>query len=238
MATSTSNQFDAIIVGAGPGGSAIAALLAKAGLHVLLVDKNAAAGGKMLTVQQDGFFYEMFPINAVPSRDSLFEKLTSALELENEVKVIYPNPVGRFYFELPGGEIRTMELPNKNPSPFSFRHLLGLSWWGFFKFLRIMAEMVAMKPEKLEKLAGVSALEFMNRHNLPQSLKSYLLSVYTEGYFEAPPDRVSAAAMIRAVQQTANFGGGRYYQGGVGRVFQGFAHAVEHRISRIQLLPA
>jgi prolycopene isomerase len=227
LATSTSNQFDAIIVGAGPGGSAMAALLAKAGLHVLLVDKNAAAGGKMLTVQRDGFNYEMFPINAVPSRNSLFEKLTSELELENEVKVIYPNPVGRFYFELPGGEIRTMELPNKNPSPFGFKQLLGLSWMGFFRFLRIMAEMVAMKAGQLEKLAGVSALEFMNRHNLPQSLKSYLLSVYTEGYFEAPPDRVSAAAMIRAVQQTANFGGGRYYQGGVGSVFQGFTHAVE-----------
>jgi phytoene dehydrogenase-like protein len=227
MATSSSNQFDAIIVGAGPGGSAMAALLAKAGMHVLLVDKNAAAGGKMLTVQRDGFFYEMFPINAVPSRSSLFEKLTSELELESEVKVIYPNPVGRFYFELPGGEIRTMELPNKNPSPFGFRQLLGLSWKGFFKFLRVMAEMVTMKPGQQEKLAGVSALEFMNRHNLPQSLKSYLLSVYTEGYFETPPDRVSAAAMIRAVQQTANFGGGRYYQGGVGSVFQGFAHAVE-----------
>ncbi len=227
MATSDKNQFDAIIVGAGPGGSAIAALLAKAGLHVLLVDKNAAAGGKMLTVQRDGFFYEMFPINAVPARSSLFEKLTGELELENEVKIIYPNPVGQFYFELPGGEIRTMELPNKNPSPFGFKQLLGLSWLGFFKFLRIMAEMVAMKPGQLEKLAGVSALEFMNRRNLPQSLKSYLLSVYTEGYFEAPPDRVSAAAMIRAVQQTANFGGGRYYQGGVGSVFQRFAHVVE-----------
>jgi phytoene dehydrogenase-like protein len=227
MATSNGNPFDAIIVGAGPGGSAIAALLAKAGLHVLLVDKNTAAGGKMLTVQRDGFFFEMFPINAVPSRSSLFEKLTSELELENEVKVIYPNPVGRFYFELPGGEIRTMELPNKNPSPYGFRQLLGLSWMGFFKFLRIMAEMVAMKPGQLEKFSGVSALEFMNHHNLPQSLKSYLLSVYTEGYFEAPPDRVSAAAMIRAVQQTANLGGGRYYQGGVGSVFQGFTHAVE-----------
>ena len=87
--------------------------------------------------------------------------------------------------------------------------------------------MVSIKPGQLEKLAGSSALDYLNSHNLPQSLKSYLLSVYTEGYFEAPPDRVSAAAMIRAVQQTANYGGGRYYQGGMGTVFQGFAQAVE-----------
>ncbi len=220
-------MYDAIIVGAGPGGSALAALLAKAGLYVLLVDKNSTAGGKMLTVQREGFYYEMFPINAVPSRNSLFEELIQDLELEEEVKVIYPNPVGRFYFELPGGEIRTMQLSVKNPSPIGFKRLLGLSWIGFIKFLRVFARMVSMKPEQIETLSQTSALEYINKHNLPQSLKSYLLSVYTEGFFEAPPDRVSAAAMIRAVQQTANFGGGRYYQKGVGSVFQGFARAVE-----------
>ena len=105
------DTYDAIIVGAGPGGSAIAALLAKAGLRVLLVDKKAQAGGKMLTVERDGFQYKMFPINAVPSRNSHFERLIRELEIGEEVKVIYPNPVGRFYFELPEGEIRTMEMP-------------------------------------------------------------------------------------------------------------------------------
>lgn len=227
MASPDGNKYDAIIVGAGPGGSAIAALLAKEGLRVLLVDKNSMAGGKMMTIQRDGFFYEMFPINAVPSRNSLFEKLIRDLGLENEVQVIYPNPVGRFYFELPGGEIRTLEMSVKNPSPFGFKHLLGLNWIGFFKFLRIFAKMVSMKPEQLDELAGTTALDYISSHNLPQSLKSYLLSIYTEGYFEATPDRVSAAAMISAVQQTTNFGGGRYYQAGIGSVFQGFAHAVE-----------
>ena len=53
----------------------------------------------------------MFPINAVPSRNSHFERLIRELEIGEEVKVIYPNPVGRFYFELPEGEIRTMEMP-------------------------------------------------------------------------------------------------------------------------------
>jgi prolycopene isomerase len=230
---SSSSQYDAIIVGAGPGGSAIAALLAKAGLRVLLVDKNSTAGGKMLTIQRDGFTYEMFPINAVPSRSSLFEKLVRDFELGNEVKVIYPDLVGRFYFELPSGEIRTMELASKNPSPLGFRRLLGLSWVGLYRFIRIFAEMVSMKPEQIEKLAGTSALEYINRHNPPQSLKSYLLSVYCEGYFEATPDRVSAAAMICAVQQTANFGGGRYYQGGVGSVFEAFTHVVERHAGRV-----
>ena len=222
--TNVKNEYDAIIVGAGPGGTAIAALLAKDGLKVLLVDKNSIAGGKMLTVQRDGFYYEMFPINGVPSRNSHFEKLIHDLELESELEVIYPSPIGTFYFELPSGEVRTMQMSN---SPFGFRRLLGLSWMGFFKFLRVMGKMASYKPEDIDKLAGISALDYLNSENIPQSLKSYLLSVFPEGYFEAPADRVSAAAMIRAVQQTSQSGGGRYYKRGVGSVFQGFSRAVE-----------
>lgn len=155
MATAIGNKFDAIIVGAGPGGSSIAALLAKEGLNVLLIDKHSVAGGKMLTVERDGFYYEMFPINAVPSHNSLFEKLISDLGLENEVQVLYPNPVGRFYFELPGGEIRTLEMPNKNPSPLGFKRLLGLNWIGFFK----LGEGLAGKQIQKQLETNLSALK-------------------------------------------------------------------------------
>lgn len=227
------NSYDVIIIGAGPGGSTIAALLAKAGWQVLLVDKNAVPGGKMLPVHKDGFDYEMFPINAVPSRNTLFEQLTQELELEDQIHVIYPNPVGRFYFELPTGEIRTLEMSDKTPSPFGFKRLLGLSWIGFFKFMRIFSKMISTKPDQLEKLAGLSALEYIDQQNLPKSLRSYLLSVYAEGFFQSSPDRLSAAAMIRAVQQTTKDGGGRYYIGGIGSVFVAFANAVERYGSRV-----
>ena len=42
-------QFDAIVVGAGFGGATCAALLSQRGLRTLLVDKNAAPGGKAMT---------------------------------------------------------------------------------------------------------------------------------------------------------------------------------------------
>lgn len=55
-------RYDAIIVGAGIGGATCGALLAKRGLRVLLVDKNAKPGGKAMTVAKDGFRYELWPI--------------------------------------------------------------------------------------------------------------------------------------------------------------------------------
>jgi phytoene dehydrogenase-like protein len=223
----TETDYDVIVVGAGPGGSALAALLAKAGLRTLLVDKNRAAGGRMMTVHRDGFSFELFPINCVPATDSLFEKLTQDLGLEDQVQVIYPELVGRFYFELPDGEIRTMDMLAKRQSLSDLRRLLGLRLWDLFKLVRFFRDMLAMGAERLQDLADISALDFLTRYHLPQSLFSYLLSVYAEGFFETPADRISAAAMVRAIQQTARQGGGRYYQGGVGAIFQAFAGAVE-----------
>jgi len=84
------NQFDIIVVGAGPGGASVAALLAKKGKRVLLVDKNNKAGGRMTTVQRGGFSFEMFPINCVPTNNSNFEKLLKAIDAEDEVDLIVP----------------------------------------------------------------------------------------------------------------------------------------------------
>lgn len=52
---SVSDQFDAVVIGSGVGGSCVAALLAKAGLRVLLTEKNRYLGGRFSTVDHDGF---------------------------------------------------------------------------------------------------------------------------------------------------------------------------------------
>ncbi len=51
------NTYDAIVVGAGFGGSSCAGLLAKRGLEVLLVEKNARAGGKAMSISKGGYTY-------------------------------------------------------------------------------------------------------------------------------------------------------------------------------------
>ena len=65
------NNYDAIVVGAGPGGVTVASLLSNSGKKVLLADKNPKCGGRMMTVVRDGFHYELFPINCVPQHNSL-----------------------------------------------------------------------------------------------------------------------------------------------------------------------
>jgi all-trans-retinol 13,14-reductase len=69
-----SDQWDAIIVGAGIGGLTAAAMLVKAGLRVLVLEKNRHPGGTGYVYQRKGFTFPMGPLGfSTPSlvRDTL-----------------------------------------------------------------------------------------------------------------------------------------------------------------------
>jgi prolycopene isomerase len=88
-------KFDVIVVGAGPGGSAAAALMAKEGKKVLLVDKNKSAGGRMITIHdKEGFHYELFPINGCPGEGSQMDNVLKRIGKENAVQRIIPKQLG------------------------------------------------------------------------------------------------------------------------------------------------
>jgi phytoene dehydrogenase-like protein len=80
-----SKKYDVIVIGAGPGGATSAAILAKSGLKVLLLDKNTKAGGKTMTVSKNGFKYEYWPICASPAGGFQFQAIIKQLGLEKEL---------------------------------------------------------------------------------------------------------------------------------------------------------
>jgi len=59
---SGTNDVDVIVVGAGYGGAAVAALGADQGKRVALLDKTPRAGGKTQTLDGKGYRYEMFGV--------------------------------------------------------------------------------------------------------------------------------------------------------------------------------
>ena len=57
-----SNQaYDVVVIGSGPGGLSAATLLQKRGLDCLLIEKNNLLGGKMISIEKDGYAYDLFP---------------------------------------------------------------------------------------------------------------------------------------------------------------------------------
>ena len=83
------NQFDVIVIGAGPGGATIAALLAHSDKKVLLIDKNPKPGGRMMTINKWGHTYEMFPIGGVPGKNSLYDVLSDRLGKSHLVDPVF-----------------------------------------------------------------------------------------------------------------------------------------------------
>lgn len=63
----TTAQYDVIVIGSGPGGSACATLLQKRGIKTLLIEKNSFLGGQMVSIEQDGYAYDLFPHGQVPT---------------------------------------------------------------------------------------------------------------------------------------------------------------------------
>jgi len=57
-----SDRWDAIIVGAGVGGLTAASILVKAGLHVLILEKNPHPGGTAYVYHRKGFTFPMGPL--------------------------------------------------------------------------------------------------------------------------------------------------------------------------------
>jgi len=219
-------HYDAIVVGAGPGGSALAALLAKKGLSTLLVDKNPRAGGRMMTFQRQGFYYELFPINGVPRHNSHFESVLQELGLQDEVKTIYPEKTGVILYEDEKGVVRSWDMDT--PSVLMLRALGVRLWnlrevWQTFNFLKHMA---TLPPEVIEELYDTPAMDYVNLFRIPKGMYTYFLASFGEGAFEMTSDKTSAAEMIKLFQDTVKNSGGRYYEKGIGHVFETYARAV------------
>ncbi len=224
-------HYDVIVIGAGPGGTTAASLLANKGKKVLLVDKNPSPGGRMLTVQKNGFKYEMFPINCVPSFNSLYEKLSKTLGKENDVNLIIGKEfgdIGVICYEDENGVVRSWNMGDSIPKMLK---MLGVKLYdikSLLQTIKVLAKLAQMKPDDIEKLYDISAMDFMNSLKpMPKSVYTYILSSFGEGVYEMSSDKVPAAEMIKIFQEAAKNNGGRYYEGGIGHFFEVMASAVE-----------
>ncbi len=177
----------------------------------------------MSTFQKDGFSYELFPLNGVPSTNSLFEELSRALGKQDRVKPILAKEfghLGQIYYEDKKGVVRSWDM---GTSPVKMLSALGVKLWNIrdvVRSIRFLAALAKMAPEEIEKLHNISVLEYVRANwVLPEGIFTYFLATFVEGVYEMSSDKVPASEMIRAYQTTVKNSGGRYYEGGIGGFF-------------------
>ncbi len=220
-----SKNYDVIVVGAGPGGVACGALLAKWGLKTLLLDKNSRIGGKAMTVSKNGFRYEYWPIAACPATNTQIHWLLKTLGLEKDVELIAPDPLGIMHYETPSGKIKTMIMPGggKAMDPQEAFNLLGIKDADMPEIMRLFTDMLGMSRHDQNLLDDVSVLQFLDRYQIPKSMYSLLATLQSEGTLEVPGDIACASEFVKVFQQNNTYGGGLYPAGGFGNLYEAIA---------------
>ena len=140
-----SDSYDVIVVGAGFGGSSSAALLAKRGLKVLLLDKNAKAGGKAMAFSKGGFTYTAWVVIAAPTMGNVFEAVLKELGMEKKVELVAPGIQGAMFKQSSGKW--TVGPQTHTPDPNKIFDWLEVPEAGRVDALTLLGELTLMSPQ-------------------------------------------------------------------------------------------
>lgn len=224
-------RFDAIVVGAGFGGATCAALLARRGLRVLLLDKNSQAGGKAMVISKNGFTYEMWPVIHAPARTSRCLEVLRELGVEDRVELAVPDARGGIYIDA-GGEARRFPR-DPDPEGTTILRTLGVAEADLPAAIQVLAELALLPAAETAKLDEVSFATWLEQKAAPAPVQTYLHAL-ANGVFMVPSDVLPASEAIRTLQEILVGHGGLYARsGGIGRLAEVFAETVPENGGRV-----
>ncbi len=228
--------YDVIVVGAGFGGASCAGLLAKRGLKTLLVEKNAKAGGKAMAFTKQGYVYTPWVVITAPIIDNAFEIVLRELGMEDRVELVTPDPSGGAIFKNSKGKyvpMPPMPADNAVMDPNLIFDWLEIPEEEREAALMALTEITLMPPEEIEKQDSISFADFLAKYNLPKAAYGYLVGSIHDACFVAPVDAVVASEGIQVLQSIFLRSGGLFAKGGIGKVAETFASAVEENGGKV-----
>jgi len=219
-------SYDVIVVGAGFGGSSCAGLLAKRGLNVLLVDKNAVAGGKAMSLSKHGFSFTAWVVIGAPVEGNLYQVVLDELEVSDLAELVVPGGSGSIYRTREGKYVRMPDAPSERLDPNLIFEWLEIPQEQRGPALQFFAEMTLMPPEQVKELEGRSFADWIRAAEVPESLYAFIVSLCCDGMFMVPADSLDAAEAVASLQNIFTRGGGIFCKGGYGRVAEAYCEAV------------
>jgi len=219
-------SYDVIVIGAGFGGSSCAGLLAKRGLEVLLVEKNAQAGGKAMSLSKNGFTYTAWVVIGAPVEGNLYQVVLDELEVSDLAKLAITETQGSIYKTDAGKYQMLPSMPPGQTDPNVIFEWLEIEEDRRAGAIQFFAEMTLMPPEQVQQQSGVTFQDWISKKDVPRSLYAFLVSLCCDGMFMVPVDSLDAAEAITSLQQMFTRGGGVFCEGGFGRVAEAYCEAV------------
>jgi len=226
-------DYDVVVIGAGYGGAPVAALLARAGRRVALVEKTPRAGGKTQTLSRNGYRFEMFGAVGIPAANSRFHELVDVLGIADRAPLLVPDTdIAGVRFKTASGAWRESVGPARqsaDPAAVdTLRRVYGATDEDLASLGNLFAEALAVGAEDLDRLDEVGMLGWMRGFGLPSPLEAQLCATMNM-LFVVPMNRLAASEGVLALQQLVSGGAGRYHPGGYARVAEVCAdYVVEH----------
>lgn len=222
----STDSYDVIVIGAGFGGSACAGLLAKRGLKVLLIEKNARAGGKAMSLTRKGFTYTAWVVIGAPVQGNLYQAVLEELGVADRATLVAPGRQGSLYRTRAGNYARLPDMPVGQTDPRVVFDWLEIPESERVSAMSFFAELTMMPRGRIDELHGVSFHDWIARYGVPRALYAFLVSLCCDGMFMVPADRLEAAEAIKSLQDMFLRHGGIFCQGGFGKVAEAYCEAV------------
>ncbi len=235
-----SEKFDTAIIGGGLAGLTCAALLAKAGLRVVLFEKNNRLGGYAVSYSVKGHRFDI-AIQALGgcSKDGAIFKLISDLEAEDEICFLSCEPARVYYFD--GSDIPWQQsgvnstlmdsLSSRFPDCRNIIKECYATWSGILTELEKIAlhssGNVAFGFSKafplLAHYSGFTIKEFLDEKGVPEDLQKLMTA--RSGYCMLSADKLALVGFA-CTEMTYN-SGAWMVQGGVAQLTRLLVKTIE-----------
>lgn len=217
------SKYDVIVIGAGPGGITCAALLAKKGLSVLVLDKNRDVGGKQMSVSAKGYRAELWPTGGLPVQGGSWLEAFKALGIESkfrvsvkDIEMLYRRSGGKWQHTV------TKMDPYVLPDPNAMFDQWGLNDKQREFALKLLAEIALMPSNQINDLDDTTVREYLEQYpDMPRALYGYfafLTHAFNVGLIDLVPMSEVIKAFQRLMAQPL-----AYPIGGYGRMSQDIA---------------
>lgn len=211
-------NFEAIVIGSGPGGTSCATLLQKHGVNTVLIEKNNLLGGKMMSVDKDGYAYDLFPHGQVPMRGNAFEQLFAELGVSEDYQpALEPDDqremITLCYRRGDWSDYRRIRQGQAMADASPFFKLWDLSEEEQQQTIDLMAEIAVMQDQEIGEFDDITMDEWLSRRTVPSPLYNYF-GFHANASLAEPLDLVAASEQLLIMKQLMLNGGGGQYKGG------------------------